>query len=213
MNIPKAKKPPRRFVPPGARPPGSGHPQGHYSRSLWGSPKFAKLFGESVAYWPHVEDDMIELFHDLMGGKSAPARQIFKAIFSNASRKLIMLACLHESRINATKGQLYDQLIEDFSILNTKRNTLIHGLWFTHDETGRVFLSEESTDDYHYMNAREVELSELERFNNDMMALVVKIENRHAPNWTVAPTSPEKLSPQRQRVNKKAFRQAKIAKR
>ncbi|MCA1458987.1 hypothetical protein I6F35_38785 [Bradyrhizobium sp. BRP22] len=62
------------------------------------------------------------------------------------------------------KSDLYEQIILQFSKLNSQRNRLVHGLWYTH-ETGRVFLSERAVDDFHYMDAREVTIEELETMN------------------------------------------------
>jgi len=207
MNTPPSRKPRRykRFKPT------SGQlPPGEYKTGITNE-RFAILFAQNTANWVHIEDQMIEVLGDLIGGKSAPARQIFKSIISNKARKMVMLACLERSPINANKSAVYDTIIQQFSELNGRRNTFLHGLWYTHD-SGRIFLSEESVDDHHWMEVREVEFNEMEAMNNLMWALSMKIKNRHAPNWVTVPASPE-TPPPRSRVNKKLARQARNTKR
>jgi hypothetical protein len=71
---------------------------------------------------------MIGVLQDLLGGgKRAPARQIFHSIVSNQARKSLLLTCLQRSKINAKKTDIYETIIQQFSNLNAKRNTFLHG--------------------------------------------------------------------------------------
>jgi hypothetical protein len=161
MNTPKVSK---RYRGPG--PPGQDAILGNYEAGLKNE-KFALLFGQTIATWVHVEDFMIQVLQDLLGNKSAPARQIFHSVISNYARKTLMLACLQRASVNARKADIYESIIVRFSQINTKRNRFLHGLWYTH-ESGRVFLSESAIDDFHYTDAREVKIEELEEMNKEM---------------------------------------------
>jgi hypothetical protein len=201
MNTPKSKLP-RRYS--SRRTTEITTPDGKYSSGIWDE-KFVSLYGQIVAYWSHVEDWMIEVLRDLLGGgPQVPARQVFRSIISNQARKTMMLTLLERARINEHKSALYDQLIRDFSDLNTRRNTYVHGIWHTH-ESGVVWLCEESIDDFHHLDAREVKKKELEEMWKLMTALVTKIVHRHRPQ-TIPPTSPETHLQQPVWRNKKAHR-------
>jgi hypothetical protein len=89
------KKVPKRFV----KPTGEDAIAGRYEAGIKND-KFTLLFGQTVATWVHVEDQMIQVLQDLLGSKSAPARQIFHSVVSNKARQSLMLACLQKSKIN-----------------------------------------------------------------------------------------------------------------
>jgi hypothetical protein len=126
---------PKRYS--GPKRAGEDAPEGQYAAGI-DNEKFATIFGQILATWVHVEDMMIEVLKDLIGGTSAPARQIFHSMTSNTARKKIMLACLQRSQLNAKKADIYEDIIKRFADLNDTRNTFIHGLWYTH-ESGLVF--------------------------------------------------------------------------
>jgi hypothetical protein len=146
----------------------------------------------------------------LIGSKSAPARQIFHSVISNNARKILMLACLQKSRINVRKNDLYENIIAQFSALNATRNAFLHGLWYTH-ESGRIFLSESAVNDFHYTDAREVKIEELENMSQAMVILANTITYRRSPSLArmiSSPRTPPKLPVRR---NKKEYRrQSKI---
>jgi hypothetical protein len=206
----KSSKPIRRY---GFKPPARNDdaPEGHYKPGILNE-KFARLFGLNISIWVHVEDLMIQVLQDLLGNKSAPARQIFHSIVSNKARKVLMLACLQRSKINAKKTDVYETIIVQFSKLNAKRNAFLHGLWYTH-ESGRVFLSESAVDDFHYLNSREVKIEELEEMDKAMSVLSTTIMMRRSPSLAKLIASPQTPQPLPVRRNKKEYRQAIRAKR
>jgi hypothetical protein len=170
------KKVPKRFI----KPTGEDAVPGRYEAGIKND-KFALLFGQTVATWVHVEDQMIQVLQDLLGSRSAPARQIFHSVVSNKARQSLMLACLQRSKINIRKTDLYEEMILQFSRLNSQRNSLVHGLWYTH-ETGRVYLSAGAVDDFHYIDAREVKIEELEGMNKAIGVLSNAIHMRRSPS-------------------------------
>lgn len=191
----------------GKKPPGSLVPEGRYIAGIQNE-KFAALFGETIATWVHVEDMMIQILQDLLGNKSAPARQIFHSVLANSARKKLMLACLQKAKINAKKTDLYEIIITQFSKLNDLRNTYLHGLWYTH-ESGRVFLSESAMDDFHYMDSREVDIDELHAMQKAIRRLTNAIWTRRSPS--ISRIIALQSTPPAQPVlrNKKAYRQSK----
>ena len=178
MKVNEAKRPktPKRFL----KPTGGDAIPGQYEAGIKND-KFALLFGQTVATWVHVEDLMIQVLQDLLGSRSAPARQIFHSVVSNKARQSLMLACLQRSKINIHKTDLYEEIISQFSNLNAQRNSFLHGLWYTHD-SGCVFLSESAVNDFHYIDAREVRIEELENMNKAMGVLSQAIGMRRSPS-------------------------------
>lgn len=170
------KKVLKRFV----KPTGEDAIPGRYEAGIKND-AFTLLFGQTVATWVHVEDQMIQVLQDLLGNRNAPARQIFHSVVSNKARQSVMLACLQKSKINLRKSDLYEEIILQFSKLNSQRNKLVHGLWYTH-ETGRVFLSESAVDDFHYLDAREITIEELETVNRGIAVLSHAIHMRRSPS-------------------------------
>jgi hypothetical protein len=205
----KPSKPLRRYA---LKPPNDDAPEGHYKPGILNE-GFAALFGRNISIWVHVEDLMIGVLQDLLGGgKRAPARQIFHSIVSNQARKSLLLTCLQRSKINAKKTDIYETIIQQFSNLNAKRNTFLHGLWYTH-ESGRVFLSESAVDDFHYFNSREVKIEELEEMDKAMGLLSSTIMMRRSPSLAKLIASPQKPQQTSVRRNKKEYRQSTRTKR
>lgn len=213
MNTPKQNKL-KRYTDPDVKTPDGQFTRG-FSLPLQElrHPTHAGYLANILSNWPHVEDLMIGVLSDLLGSTPhAPARQIFKSIISNQARQKVMLALLQRAKINRDKGKQYDEIITQFHELNACRNIYVHGLWFTHVNTGKVFLAEESLDDHHFFESREVPIQEMEGMVNRMWALTNKIRNRAKPNWVTVSASPE-TPPQPHRVNKKEARQARQTKR
>jgi hypothetical protein len=205
----KPSKPLRRYA---LKPPNDDAPDGHYKPGILNE-GFAALFGRNISIWVHVEDLMIGVLQDLLGGgKRAPARQIFHSIVSNQARKSLLLTCLQRSKINAKKTDIYETIIQQFSNLNAKRNTFLHGLWYTH-ESGRVFLSESAVDDFHYFNSREVKIEELEEMDKAMGLLSSTIMMRRSPSLAKLIALPQKPQQTSVRRNKKEYRQSTPTKR
>jgi hypothetical protein len=136
---------------------------------------FAAAFGKLTAYWPHVEERMICVLRDLIAGHTlVPARQIFRSVISEAVRIRIMTALLEHSPGNAGKSQFYDKILLDFRSLNSKRNVMVHGIWWTRDD-GKMFVSKESLNEYSVGNGREVPLKEVSAIIKKVAALIKRL--------------------------------------
>jgi hypothetical protein len=135
---------------------------------------------------------MAEVVQDLLGGnRAAPARQIFYAIIATAARIKLLKALLEEGPLNATKDEFYDRIIDEYKSLNGIRNGYIHGLWYTHDASGRMFFSERATDDLHFAEQREVKIEEIKTFVARMEAFIRTIIGRHQVPFVEPRASPE----------------------
>jgi uncharacterized protein YpbB len=141
---------------------------------------------------------MIQVLQDLLGSKRAPARQIYHSVISNKARQSLMLACLQRSAINIHKTDLYEEIISQFHNLNAQRNSFLHGLWYTH-ENGGAFLSESAVNDFHYIDAREVKVEELENMNKAMGVLSQAINLRRSPSLARIVLSHAPLRPVRRK--------------
>lgn len=170
MNTPRTKQP-KRYT--GKRKEKSkSEPYGVYIYALE-NPEFAKVLGEIVSYWSHIEEEMIDILESLLGGSednnNVPARQIFRSIISEQARIKVMRSLLEFAEINHDKPKDYDEIIDEFAKLNKIRNTYVHGLWYTH-ESNRVFLRETTAEEHFFTERREVKIKELK-------TVVTRMEN------------------------------------
>lgn len=164
MNTSRSKEPKRYSFRPGKNRPRDGsHAFGLYD------PKYHKALGEMISLWPHVEEQMIDILRELIGSDfSLPARQIFKSVVSNEARRKMMLALLERSPANMNKDRFYDDAIAEFYSLNGRRNDYVHGIWSTHQETGRVSIAVESIDDFYFFESRYVPVTEIQTLTKEM---------------------------------------------
>ena len=141
-------------------------------------PKFGKVLGTLKAgihnnellfavgfigtYWPHTEELMSAFFGELLGIEDeSSARQVFRSIVNQRVRITIMKTMLEKSPAHQSKTAVFDEIIAEYSSLNSARNTYLHGLWYTANDN-RVYL-EEATDDYdRFLDSREVKVREVE---------------------------------------------------
>lgn len=170
MNTPRTK-PPIRAPKERRVKPGFSWPAGSYANAIT-NPAISQLLGEIGSLWPHVEEQMIVILEDLSrcGARDA-ARKIFRSIVNEKARIDVLKALLERTNINRTKSAKYDDMIHEFSNLNRLRNTYLHGLWWTHVETGNTYFSELMDDEHAFFEAREVKAPELQNVINRMEAL------------------------------------------
>lgn len=143
MNIPRTR-PLARYstsFPQNRRAPLS--PDGTYTPGIQNQ-RIASQVGYIISFLPHVEERMIDVMALLLGGKGAPAKQVFRTLTSEDARVKVMRSLLEKAEHNQTKGQEFDDLIDLFIEIKKRRNTYAHGLWWTHQETDRVFIEEPS---------------------------------------------------------------------
>lgn len=181
MNTPRTKKPkraPEQIIVG----PSDPHPDGSYCNAIT-NPGFSQLLGEIASLWPHVEEVMIAVLGDLCGGIDRDAaRKMFRSIVNQKARIDMMKALLERARINRTKADDYDAVLDEFKALNDERNKYVHGFWLTHKESGRVFFSE-ITDIDLVLPRREIKGPELQRIITRMENLIWKVYGLYSPGY------------------------------
>lgn len=126
------------------------------------NPQFTHLIGSLITILPHIEESMIHVMALLLGESDAPARQVFRSLNSEDARIKIMRSLLEHARHNTQKGREFDEIIDLFVEIKQSRNRYAHGLWWTHDETGRAFLEEASPDHARtFLSRREIKIGEI----------------------------------------------------
>jgi hypothetical protein len=173
MNTPKKKKPPKRWSSTAVL--STNIPAGQYTGSI-DDPAFLLRLGAIAVRWPHIEEAMISLFADLIGGDDATltARQLSVPIFSVHRRLMLMKSMLENGRRNRDKQKEYDMLLEELEASNNLRNDYIHGVWNTHD-SGKVFLHPPNVRMFPVTEAREVTTAELDQFIARLGRLAVAV--------------------------------------
>jgi hypothetical protein len=127
MNTPRSK-PPKRYSEP--KPTKRLRPDGGYSAGIYNA-AFAVAIGQMTGVWPSVEEQMVGIFMILTGIKDLQsARQVFRSIINEQIRIKIMRNMLERSPAHTDKGQIYDEIIDEFHALGGIRNKYVHGLWW-----------------------------------------------------------------------------------
>jgi hypothetical protein len=137
---------------------------------------------------------MVHVFAELLNiSDSDSARQVFRSIINQRTRLDLMRNALECWPAHQHKPQELDDILSEFAALNTARNQYLHGLWYTHNESGRVFLVDE-TEDYDYFHKRrEVKPNALLATLKRMTAFIRRIRNRQG--GTAKEPNPEPSGP------------------
>ncbi len=159
MNTPRTR-PPKRY-----RAKIDDTPEGHYISGIANTVMGGKI-GFLITYWPHIEEHMVFVFRDLIAAPDhMTARLMFRSIINQSARISVMRTLLEKSPHHKDKTILFDELIDEFSALNSLRNKYAHGLWYTlenDDKTfARVFIEEETDTAYAFLQKREVTDTEI----------------------------------------------------
>ena len=165
MNTPRSK-PPVRFGQFTRK--WNPTPDGHYRQGLYVE-SIVNGVGRIVTTFPILEQGMIAVLEDLLGG-NAPARQVFFSIVNQKTRIDVMRSLLEHSSINKDKSIWYDLVIDEFKAVSVMRNEYAHGLWWTLDKT-RAFISKDEATSVAMGQWREVTAQELEKAYDRMVKL------------------------------------------
>ena len=126
----------------------------------------AKLIGEILVAWPHFEDEMISVFHNLLGAKLGDletARLIFSTLVNQRVRIKVMQQLLTRSRLNKDKKEDYEIILSEFEKLNDQRNKYVHGLWWTH-ESGDTYIQTDNSVFFTHAIYQKITKADLEFF-------------------------------------------------
>jgi hypothetical protein len=78
--------------------------------------------------------------------------------------------------MNVSKSTYYDEVIAEFASLNKIRNSYVHGLWSTHQTTGKVFIAEATSDEeYPFFANKRIGLEQIEDTLNRIIELARKV--------------------------------------
>ena len=128
-----------------------------------GDPEIAGLLGRICVAWPHLENEMISVFGELLGvarDDSWTPRLAFTAIINQKTRIDVMRELLERSPHNTGKSDEYDFFIDEFKKLNDLRNKYVHGRWWTHD-SGDIYLQSDNSESFAQAEYRKVTVKEL----------------------------------------------------
>ena len=168
------RKSPKRWTnaPPKQSLPGS-------RRGSLEDPEISALLLKTLVNWPHLEDQMISVFQDLLGIPKSDldsARLLFTALVNQKIRIHVMRELLERSRRNRSVSGDYDAVLKEFEALNGIRNKYVHGLWWTH-ENGETHLQLDNSAFFAHAEYHLVTLGEVQTFWERLDALWWKTIN------------------------------------
>ena len=138
-------------------------------------PEIITRIGKLATLWPHVEDAMVEVLSELIGPYNLDAgRVIFWAIVNQQARLAVMRDLLENTDRNRERTELFDEILDEFSDLNSIRNTYLHSKWVTFED-GRVYLAEAVASPFAQRRGRRVTTKELDAFTRRMEALISRV--------------------------------------
>lgn len=178
MNTPSSKQP-VRGGPPKDWGKDFDHPDGQYVGALT-NPDLLTYLAYFISDYGHLEEHMVDVLASLMSENIHNAKRdanvIFRSIVNARDRIKVMRNLLQESTNNKLKSSFYDDVINQFSSLTATRNEYVHGLWWTHNETQRVFLvSPEPSYFPAFFSRREINDNELKNNINRLRELDMRI--------------------------------------
>lgn len=181
MNTPRTKPLTRYGSPRKPVQRASKQPDGHYKLGLRDE-RYLRTIGQIATYFPLIENSMVEILGDLLGGDHGTGRQVFYSITNQNIRIKVMTALLEKSSVNQKKDDWYDRVISDFAGISSSRNDYVHHIWWTHN-SGRIFLAAPSVDDFSWHEGREVTLSELVGVADRMGDLLHRLQMHRAKQF------------------------------
>jgi hypothetical protein len=108
----------------------------------------AVQFSVFLTSYVHLEDQLEHVLAELAGIEIRTAQHIMRAIVSVSARLALLKRLLERSARNAEKPVDWDQWLEGFLILKSRRNAYVHGRWVTDNNTGIVYLSRPQSDPF-----------------------------------------------------------------
>jgi hypothetical protein len=148
---------------------------GNFSASL-ADREIAYALAMIVVHYSHAEEELIELMYVLIGSQDrGVARQIFRAVTSDKARLDILRSLLEKTQRNAERAREFDDALKAFEVVKQKRNHWIHGLWYTHEDSGATYLSDDMTHDIPFIRSKPVKLADLESCVREIFAVMAII--------------------------------------
>jgi hypothetical protein len=118
------------------------------------NPEYASRFAAILSQFEHLEAAMPRILAILLGMSDfTPAGYVYRALRNPSIRSDAMRALLEKAPHNRHRGEEFDELISEYDAVRAGRNGYAHGLWFTHEETGAVFLARRDEHGYGLLHA------------------------------------------------------------
>lgn len=107
----------------------------------------AIVFAALVTEFTYVERAMEHVFCRLLGTDNQTVSHLCRKIMSASALVQMMRTLLHNSRHNASKSPVYDEIINEFEEVSQLRNQYVHGLWECGDD-GEIYVVRPREDPY-----------------------------------------------------------------
>ena len=99
-----------------------------------------------VTEFTHLEHTMERVLSLIMKSDEMTAAHVMRSIVSANARIQLMRNLLERARHNSDKTSEYDEIIEEYSKINTNRNEFVHARWYTNIQSGKIFIIKRSDD-------------------------------------------------------------------
>lgn len=138
------------------RPPPPEIPDGMTISCLMSADLGAR-YADVITRFEHVEDAMSHVMAVLLGGfDDQTAGYVLRTIRNPATKRELMRSLLQKAPANKTLPDTFDALLTLYEQVSSERNRLVHGLWYTHMDSGRVFLCRSAEHGFGFVEAKEV---------------------------------------------------------
>ena len=117
------------------------------------------------------------VFGRIVGVDNAAPKLILRQVQSPSMKIKLMQAVLERTPHNRETPEIYNEIIDEFSFVNDRRNQYVHGKWETCDETGKLYLTRPNDDPYGYdtLISEEFDLAEMIETRLRLLNLWTKI--------------------------------------
>jgi hypothetical protein len=134
------------------------------------NPAHLILLGSLVTNFTHLELDFSHLLAKLLGTDWQTGFILLNQIVSPSARHNAMRAVLESSPRNAKLGPEYDDLLSEFSRLNSARNTYVHGIWTTDMASKATYIAKANGNIDAYLERRQLDFDDLIKLVDDIVA-------------------------------------------
>ncbi|MEQ1718798.1 MAG: hypothetical protein ABL907_22895 [Hyphomicrobium sp.] len=125
--------------------------------------EYALKFALILSEFEHLDSMLMpQVLWRLMGSKHSDVSGYIYRTLRNPSLKLSILKTLLErSSVNVHHPDQYDQILTLYEEVRGRRNDYAHGLWYTRDGDGAVFLAKRDDDGLAFFEAKEEPITAL----------------------------------------------------
>ena len=134
-------------------------------------------FAIFVTSFTYLEEDMEKFLAYLMDVDEDIASHAMRSITSPQSKIKLLKNILERSRINTHKSQDFDDIINEFQLINTLRNNIVHAKYQVKEDTGEIYWLDIKKDTMLLDHAafEKFDVSEITTAQKRMLELKIKI--------------------------------------